>query len=264
MTPPTSVEDVLERLDAIVAQARAENSRVAYFAVLYKLTTLAVKDSLVTRFEDPARAERFTSIFAGRYFAALDRFMRKEVTPLSWAESFRAASSWRPVVVQHLLLGMNAHINFDLGIAAVLAAPGAELPSLRADFELVNSIFGGLIERTQDALARITPSLRLIDALGGRTDEAVLEFSIRRARAAAWSAAERLAVLGPDAQQLELTRIDRVAQLLARKIQTPGVKLSLALLVVRAQEPRNVSTIIDQLEAAPEIRDYLNQVARSP
>ena len=42
--------------------------------------------------------------------------------------------------------------------------------------------------------------------------------------------------------------------MLARKIQTQGVKLSLALVLVRAQEPRNVSTIIDLLEAAPKSR----------
>jgi hypothetical protein len=89
----------------------------------------------------------------------------------------------------------------------------------------------------------------------------VLEFSIRRARAAAWAAAERLAVLGPDAQQMELERIDRVAWALARKIQTPGVKLTLGLLLVRAQEPRSVSTIIDQLAAAPEVTQYLEQLS---
>ena len=70
---------------------------------------------------------------------------------------------------------------------------------------MINAIFGGLIDHTQAALARMVPTMRLLDALGGRTDEAVLEFSIRRARAAAWAAAERLAVLGPDAQQVELT-----------------------------------------------------------
>lgn len=55
-----------------------------------------------------------------------------------------------------------------------------------------------------------------------------------------------------------------MARTLARKIQTPSVKLSPALLLVRAQEPRNVSSIIDQLEAAPEVREYLRQVALAP
>ena len=52
--------------------------------------------------------------------------------------------------------------------------------------------------------------------------------------------------------------------MLARKIQTPGVKLTVALLLIRAQEPRSVSTIIDQLEAAPEVTAYLKQVAVAP
>jgi hypothetical protein len=256
-----SVAEVLERLDSIVERARAENRRIAYFAVLYRLTTWAVREGVNNgRFEDPARIERLTSIFANRYFDALDHFGRNEATPLCWAEAFRAGANWRPVVVQHMLLGMNAHINFDLGIAAVLTAPGAELRGLRRDFELINDILAELIDRVQQALWRITPSLRLIDALGGRTDEAILDFSIRRARAAAWAAAERLSGLEPDRQLAELDRIDRMTSAVARKILTPGLKLSLALLVVRSQERGDVSSIVDRLEQAREVTEYLTQL----
>ena len=71
----TSIADVLERFDASVTRARAENSRVAYFAVLYKLTTLAVRDSLATQFEDPSarRALRLFN-FGGGYIDALEHF----------------------------------------------------------------------------------------------------------------------------------------------------------------------------------------------
>jgi hypothetical protein len=73
--------------------------------------------------------------------------------------------------------GGRLDINYDLGIAAALTAPGAELPRLRRDFEAVNDIFGGLIDRVGDALARIWPSLRLLDFVGGRTDEKTINFS---------------------------------------------------------------------------------------
>jgi Family of unknown function (DUF5995) len=255
---PDGVDDVTDRLNVIVEQARRENSRVAYFAVLYRLMTEAIRAGLEAgRYEDPARLARLTSIFAGRYFDALERFRGNQTAALSWDEAFRATADWRPVVVQHLLLGVNAHINYDLGIAAVQAAPGAELQSLRRDFDAINDAFGSLIDRVEEALARIWPSLRLLDLLGGRKEEQIINFSIRHARAAAWAAAERLVLLDSDAQAAELRRIDLETRALARKILTPGIKLTLALLVVRVQERGDVSTIIDVLEQSPEVKAVL-------
>jgi hypothetical protein len=40
-----------------------------------------------------------------------------------------------PRVVQHVLLGMNAHINLDLGVAAAEVAPGPAIAGLRGDFD---------------------------------------------------------------------------------------------------------------------------------
>src|SRR4051812_14457783 len=185
--PPTSVADVLQRLDSIIDNGRRANSRLAYFAVLYRLVTRALMDAAeASRFDDPVRVQRLTAVFAGRYLDAFDAFARNASTPLCWGEAFRAATRWRPVVVQHLLLGVNAHINFDLGIAVVRVAPGDELPGMRHDFDLVNDILGGLIDRVEVALTRIYPALQLVDTVGGRTDEAILDFSLRVARASAW------------------------------------------------------------------------------
>jgi hypothetical protein len=256
-----SVAEVVEGLDAVVERAQREKSRIGYFAILYRLTTRVAQEALAGgRFEDPARAERLTSIFAQRYFDTLERFRRRKSTALCWDEALRATYSWRPVVVQHLLLGMNAHINFDLGIAAAQTAPGDELPLLKRDFDAINAIFGGLIDHVERALARIWPTLRLIDAIGGKTDEAILEFSIQRARSAAWAAAERLAVLEGPAQQAELQRIDTSTRALARKILTPGLTLTLVLLAVRAQERGDVLSVLEQLEHAPEVTSYIQQV----
>jgi len=36
----------------------------------------------------------------------------------SWVKAFDATEFWWLIVLQHLLMDMNAHINLDLGIAA--------------------------------------------------------------------------------------------------------------------------------------------------
>ena len=47
--------------------------------------------------------------------------------------------------MQHLLMGMNAHINLDLGIAASEVAGGNSIHDLKSDFMKVNDILAGLL-----------------------------------------------------------------------------------------------------------------------
>ena len=47
-----------------------------------------------------------------------------------WSVAFHAAHRRPPIIFQHLLLGMNAHINLDLGIACAEVAPGPAIDDL--------------------------------------------------------------------------------------------------------------------------------------
>ncbi len=51
--------------------------------------------------------------------------------------------------------------------------------------------------------------MTLLDSTCGRTDEAVMNFSIQRARAAAWRVAERLAPLALEEMRKEIDVLDR-------------------------------------------------------
>ena len=68
--------------------------------------------------------------------------------------AFEAATRWRPIILQHLLLGMNAHINLDLGIAAATVAPREALPSFQHDFDEINVILTGLIGAVEAEMQR--------------------------------------------------------------------------------------------------------------
>src|SRR5690606_9901383 len=127
-----------------------------YFAVLYRRVTARVDDGIRQgRFEDGARMERLDVVFANRYLDALARYRAGEATTRSWAVAFRAAETWNPLVLQHLLLGMNAHINLDLGIAAAETAPGAALPGLERDFHEITTLLGEMLDDVQDRIGRI-------------------------------------------------------------------------------------------------------------
>ena len=70
---PTSISDVLARLKTIIEWARANNSPLGYFPVVYHLMTEAVQRGIETGvFDDSPRMEKLDVVFAQRYFDAFD------------------------------------------------------------------------------------------------------------------------------------------------------------------------------------------------
>jgi hypothetical protein len=117
MTPQT-IDEVIAELDQIILRARNERDRLAFFATLYRNVTIKVKEGIAADlFEDGPRMEKLDVTFANRYLAALRSFRRGEPLSKCWLVSFQTAARWPPIILQHLLTGMNAHINLDLGIA---------------------------------------------------------------------------------------------------------------------------------------------------
>lgn len=248
MPASATIDEVLARLDEEVARARRERSRLGYFAALYRGVTARVReDILARRFEDGARMERLDVIFANRYLDALDGYRRGGAASRAWVAAFDAAESRFPIVLQHLLLGVNAHINLDLGVAADEAAPGDQLAPLRRDFDLISDLLCAMIDESQDRLARVSGWTTVLDRVGCRNDERVLDFSIRKARAHAWAAAERLSPLGAEAKRREIEALDGKALHHARLIRHPKLTYSAATLLVRLSEPSDVARIIDTL-----------------
>ncbi|HEU5318678.1 MAG TPA: DUF5995 family protein, partial [Chloroflexota bacterium] len=131
--------------------------------------------------------------------------------------------------------------------AAALVSPGSTLPALRRDFDAINAILCAMLDEVQDRLARIWPLMALLDHVGCRTDEAVMQFSILRARDAAWDVATTLARLDGEQAARELARVDEWTAVLARLIRTPGVTVSLANLAIRVGELRGVPRVLDAL-----------------
>jgi hypothetical protein len=244
-----TIDEVIEHLDEVVDLARREKSRLGYFAALYRNVTIKVNEGILAgSFEDGARMERFDVAFANRYLDALERYNRGEEPSKCWRTSFRAADNWHPVVLQHLLLGINAHINLDLGIAAAQTSPGTQLAGLRGDFDSINNILWAMLEDVQDKLTLVSPLMSWLDRAGGRSDEVILNFSIERAREAAWRVAERLAPLGPEAMQKEIDVLDHWVDVLAAVIEyPPDNTIRLASFVVRLTEIRDARKVIDIL-----------------
>lgn len=251
--PAHSIDQAIERLGSVVARSRQIDSRIGYFAALYRNVTIRVKEGIAAgRFEDGPRMERFDVIFANRYLDAFEKFTQLKPTSRCWQAAFDGASRWRPLILQHLLLGMNAHINLDLGIAAARASPGDALPSLKRDFDEINALLSEMLNDVQRRIAKVSPWLGLLDRVGGRTDEFFINFSMARAREAAWRFAERLAPLRLPQQEDEIAEYDWFVQGLARRIARPRtLAAKLAALAIRLRESGDVKKVIDALNEPP-------------
>ncbi|MDP8970325.1 MAG: DUF5995 family protein [Actinomycetota bacterium] len=242
-----TIDEVLQALDAVVDRARRDASRLGYFAAVYRKVTAKVKQGIDEGFfDDGERMRRLDVVFANRYLEALAQFERGQRPTRSWELALAAAAGWRPIILQHLLVGINAHINLDLGIAAAQTAPGQALAGLRRDFDRINEILALLIAQIQRDIDEVSPWIALLDRIGGRSDEELVKFSLEVARTTAWWFATELAPLDPD-QWAGATRArDTSTARMARVVLHPGL-LSAGLLAIRSRETNQVPRVIDVL-----------------
>ena len=237
----TSIDDVLAALDHEIERAIATGDRRGYFAVLYRKVTAKVKEGLAAGFfDDAARMERLDAIFADRYLDALAAHDAERTTTASWALTFGAGQQRRPLVLQHLLVGINAHINLDLGIAAAECAPGPALPDLRRDFDRINAVLAATIGAVQQDLRRVSPWLGMLDRIGARTQHELVRFSIVAARAGAWRFATELAATSTSRWPTRIATRDRAVARIGERVLHPGTAMTAGLLLVRLRERNDV------------------------
>src|SRR5689334_19020695 len=110
------ISDVIRILDGIIADTKARRDPLGYFAALYRQVTLKIQEGIHQGFFDNGtRMAEFDAAFANRYLSAYDAFQAGGKPSRSWRVAFTATSSGRLIILQDLLVGINAHINLDLG-----------------------------------------------------------------------------------------------------------------------------------------------------
>lgn len=246
-----SIDEVIQRLDEIIAECLQNSSPLGIFAVVYWKTTIRIKEGILAgRFENAARMERMDVIFASRYLDAYQQFLENKRPTQVWETAFNAAGLTNLVALQQLFLGMNAHINFDLGIAAAEAVGNDGLAGLEKDFFVVNDILFEQIDEMQDEISSISPLLFLLDWFGKRDDERFSEFNIKETRAFAWGVAKSLAPLGVEEKMKRIAILDTKISALATLIIHPGKLADALLYIVKWVEEKDPKKAILALKAA--------------
>jgi hypothetical protein len=191
--------------------------------------------------------EHLDVLFANRYLEAFELHGQGKAVPACWQLAFDAAGEWWPIVLQHLLLGINAHINLDLAVAAAEACPGPELAGLKNDFDRINRILAALVDDVKAELTTIWPLLGWLDRLSGAAEDVLINFSMTKARECAWQAAERLAATDPVHRGSIVQELDSRVAAIARVVRRPGVVAGTITRLIRLGERKTVREVIEIL-----------------
>jgi len=242
-----NIDEVLLRMDEIVIECKADKSRIGYFAILYRQVTRRIREGVLAQeFEDNDRMVKLDVIFAGRFIEAYESWKQGQRPTESWFVAFETTEKNNYLVLQHLFLGINAHINLDLGIAAVEAVEVEPIEGIQNDFNTINSVLAELVEGVKTNISTVSPLFGWLIPLAKGRDELLLNFSIQVARDGAWKYAEEY--YSCKDRQASVVERDLIIAKLANKLINPGKFLVFMVKMVGFVEWKSVPMTMDQLD----------------
>jgi len=222
------VEELIARMAADLDALVATGDGRRHFHATYLRTTRAVADEIDRGgFLDAGWMRRWDVAFAGFYLDALDADRAGRQVAGPWRVAFAAACDHTDLPpLRHVLLGMNAHINYDLPQALLAAIAPAEFDDAAlvarraADHRHVDDVLLARVAAEDDALTA-QGGQSLLDRMLRPFNRAGTKRFLAEARAKVWhnatvlNAARRAGRYEPVLADLEELCARRVADLVA-------------------------------------------------
>ncbi len=223
------MEDSLNHMRALAERWKRTSDSRHIFAEAYGVMTQNMISALGTgRFQDDEWISRLIDQFALRYFRAVDQYDAGEECPPVWSHAMTACLNSDVHPLQKLLLGINAHINYDLvfTLEDVLddweILDGQSRGSRKSDHDEVNRIIEVTIDPVQErVVAPLDPMMGTIDRVLGPVDEWVFGRLITEWRVDAWSLAISLLESDDAGRKRIIEKTGRGAMRTAALILTP-------------------------------------------
>jgi Family of unknown function (DUF5995) len=211
---------------------RAGDARLAFHAT-YLRTTQAVAAALQDgAFADADWVDRWDVAFARLYTDALDADRRGEPVPAPWAVAFGAAERQPGLPpVRHVLLGMNAHINYDLpqALLAVISDEEFSDPAVRArreaDHRRIDEVLAARVREEDAELQRLDPVRTWRDEVMQPLNRMATRRFLREARAKVWANALELSLArraGRDSYERRLAQLEELCGRRVADLVRPG------------------------------------------
>jgi hypothetical protein len=246
--PVSSIDDVISVLEKIILEAERNNDTLGYFAVLYLKVTVKVKEGINNNyFDDCEKMERLDVLFAKRYIDAWFAWKQNLPLTLAWKKTFIISKERGLLVFQHLLLGMNAHINLDLGIAVAEVSTRENIHLSKNDFIKINLILSSLVEEVQHSLSYIWPMLKKLLLLTNKVDDFLIDFSMKIARDGAWKFATHIILYKETTWQELIDDRDNKVSEKSLLITHPGKWIQFLFWIIRLGERGSVADKINKI-----------------
>jgi hypothetical protein len=193
-----SLEQTHNALQRTEELLRAAGDRRSVFLTIYvKMTKGVIQGIEMGAFHDSVWARKYLIEFANWYREALLNFEHGnlQAVPQPWQLAFSASRSGHTLVIQDLLLGVNAHINYDLAYTLDEISIDPKRAKKLQDHNRINRILASLVDTAQSILSELYSAAGLaeVDVSLGHFDEWFTLFSLTEARDLAWKNATSLA-----------------------------------------------------------------------
>ena len=231
---------LVDRMDGLLREMDTEDSPLRVFLATYTRTTRAVGTALQdARFEDPAWVEEWDVVFADLYLDALEAYRRDPSSaPRPWRIAFGADPRLAPET--RLLLGMNAHINYDLPQALIAVLPPEDIQNSRVmdrrrrDHERIDDILASRVAAEDTELAKAGGGRRVLDRVLAPLNHVATKRFLKEARLKVWHntlALHEARLRGEQAYAERLHELDVLSSARVNDLLRPGpviVRLGLA------------------------------------
>jgi hypothetical protein len=231
---------LLERMEGLLAPLEAAGDPGRFFLATYLRTTRAVAEELeLSGFRDPAWVERWDVAFADLYLDAVEDAQAGRRPPRPWAVAFGAGERDGLPPLRHVLLGMNAHINYDLAQSLLAVIPSRDfddpelLADRHADHERIDQVLVARVGAEDTELEALSGPRSRTDRLLQPLNRLATKRFLRESRAKVWANARLLdnaRRAGPHAYATRLAELERLAAARVADLMAPGqVVLKLAV-----------------------------------
>lgn len=221
------MDEVVDGLRRLEEDFLRRGDRRSIFLTLYGTVSAEIRERLTQRFfADVDWVHRYAVAFANLYREALehDEAGRTRNVPKSWQLCFDAARGGTGLVLQDMLLGVNAHVNHDLPFALSVVSIDPDRDARYRDHAAVNAVLASVAGRATERIAELyAPGLRTMGEAAGQIDELLSTFSLEAARESAWESAISLANARTAIERRLTARlIESRAAVMARLLRAPS------------------------------------------
>lgn len=224
------IEGLIDHMQALLEPLQAADDPRQYFHATYLRTTIAASQEIRRGgFLDAEWVERWDVAFAGLYVDALETATAGHLPSRPWQVAFGAARELP--ALRHVLLGMNAHINFDLPQAIVGVISDSEFDDAvlmarrEADHETIDRVLAARVAAEETELVKISGPGPLLDRMLRPLSRVGTQRFLRESRKKVWAnafALSRARRQGQDRYAAVLAELEELTAAKVASLTAPG------------------------------------------